>query len=134
PDVENLRSQEAGPADLPGRGPVIDALQTVEPQSLALTRAEVAQARGYTGARVRVAIIDSGLDISQPDLRSVAATDARGVPLRVDFTVNPDPDDLYHDNYAARSERCAPGAYCRGRVRCGPGALPGRGCRCSISS
>lgn len=60
--------------------------QTVEPESLALTRADVAQAYGYNGAGVRVAVIDSGLDLNQPDLAGVAALDAQGRPLRVDYT------------------------------------------------
>jgi len=66
--------------------PVVDAAQTIEPESYALTRADVAAANGYTGAGVRVAIIDSGLDLSQPDLSVIAARDAAGAPLRVDYT------------------------------------------------
>lgn len=66
--------------------PVVNGAQTVEPESYNLTRADVAAANGYTGAGVRVAIIDSGLDLSQPDLSSIAARDASGQPIRVDYT------------------------------------------------
>jgi subtilisin family serine protease len=74
-----------------GAGPngvrrVVDMAQTVEPESFDLTRANVAQAHGYDGDGVRVAVIDSGLDVTQPDLAGTLATDVRGVPLRVDFT------------------------------------------------
>ncbi len=66
--------------------PVVNVTQTIEPESYALTQADVAAANGYTGAGVRVAIIDSGLDLSQPDLSSIAARDASGNPIRVDYT------------------------------------------------
>src|SRR5207248_10559432 len=62
--------------------PSVNVAQTVEPESFDLTGAHVAQAHGYDGAGVRVAVIDSGLDVTQPDLAGLLATAAQGVPLR----------------------------------------------------
>ena len=72
----------------PGRAVAgrVDAPQTVEPESYALTRADVAQRAGITGAGVRVAVIDSGVDTSVPDLAGVLATDDAGRPLYSDWT------------------------------------------------
>jgi subtilisin family serine protease len=74
---------DAGPGS---NGPIVNEPQTIEPESYSLTRADVAQANGYSGQGVRVAIIDSGLDLSVPDLANTVARDSHGVPLRVDFT------------------------------------------------
>ncbi|HKC74050.1 MAG TPA: S8 family serine peptidase, partial [Chloroflexota bacterium] len=89
-----------------GTGPtgvrrVVDAAQTVEPESFDLTGAHMAQAHGYDGAGVRVAIIDSGLDVTQPDLAGLLATDAQGTPLRVDFTGTDLQDTVGHGTACA---------------------------------
>ena len=81
--------------------PVVDEPVSEEPESFSLTRANLAQARGYNGSGIRVAIIDSGLDINQPDLRGTVATDANGVPLRVDFTGTDLQDTLGHGTACA---------------------------------
>jgi subtilisin family serine protease len=89
-----------------GTGPngvrrVVDVAQTVEPESFDLTGAQVAQAHGYDGAGVRVAIIDSGIDVTQPDLAGLLATDAHGAPLRVDFTGTDLQDTVGHGTACA---------------------------------
>ncbi|HZS91606.1 MAG TPA: S8 family serine peptidase [Chloroflexota bacterium] len=82
-------------------GPIIDEPQTKEPESYSLTRADVAQANGYKGQGVRVAIIDSGLDLTVPDLAATVARDKNGVPLRVDFTGTDLTDTVGHGTACA---------------------------------
>jgi subtilisin family serine protease len=99
-----------------GTGPhgvrrVVDVAQTVEPESFDLTGAHLAQAHGYDGTGVRVAIIDSGIDITQPDLAGLLATDAHGRPLRVDFTGTDLQDTVGHGT------ACAGLIAAQGRVR-----------------
>ena len=89
-----------------GTGPngvrrVVDVAQTVEPESFDLTGAHLAQAHGYDGTGVRVAVIDSGLDVTQPDLAGLLATDAHGTPLRVDFTGTDLQDTVGHGTACA---------------------------------
>ena len=79
---------EGGAPVGPGTGTAgrVVAPLTVEPESYALTRADVAQRAGFNGAGVRVAVIDSGLDTSIPDLANVLATGDDGRPLYSDWT------------------------------------------------
>jgi subtilisin family serine protease len=57
-----------------------------EPESLGLTGATAVQAEGDAGQGVLVADIDSGIDVTQPNLQGVLAQDAHGQPLYKDFT------------------------------------------------
>ncbi len=84
-----------------GASRVIQVPPTNEPQSLSLTRATAALASGYTGAGVRVALIDSGIDTALPDLAGTMATDAQGRPLAVDFTGTDLTDTIGHGTACA---------------------------------
>jgi subtilisin family serine protease len=82
------RGAQGGAPVTPGGGvtPTVTVPQTVEPESYTLTRADFAHDAGINGAGVRVAVIDSGLDTSNPDLAGILATDANGKPLYSDWT------------------------------------------------
>jgi len=95
------RGADTAPGGNGTTGATVNTPQTVEPESYALTHADTVNARGITGAGVRVAIIDSGLDLSQPDLSSVAATDGQGNPVRVDFTGTGFQDTVGHGTACA---------------------------------
>lgn len=82
-------------------GTVVQAAPSVEPEALSIVHADTVQAQGITGAGVRVAIIDSGFDINQPNMQGVLATDAHGHPLRVDFTGTDLTDTIGHGTACA---------------------------------
>ena len=90
PPIPNSRSS-AGQGGGPGTGGTtmagrVNAPATIEPESYVVTRADVAQHAGITGAGVRVAVIDSGVDTGNTDLASALATDAQGQLLYSDWT------------------------------------------------
>lgn len=89
------------PPAKPGGRTTINVGQTVEPESYTLTGANQVNAEGFTGAGVRVAVIDSGIDLTQPDLTGTIARDASGAPLRVDFTGTGLADTVGHGTASA---------------------------------
>lgn len=66
------------------------------PLSLTLTGATDAWDMGIDGSGVRVAIIDSGVDFSHPDLAGTAALDSSGEALSIDFTSTDLNDTIGH--------------------------------------
>lgn len=67
-----------------------------EPESLDLTGATSVQARGDSGQGVLVADIDSGIDVTQPNMQGVLATNSAGQTLYKDFTNTGLQDSLGH--------------------------------------
>ncbi len=76
--------------------------QTVvsEPDTLSLTQADQVQ-KQFTGKGVRVAVLDSGIDLGQPDLQGVMATGADGKPLYADFSGTDLTDTVGHGTACA---------------------------------
>ncbi len=99
--VQDQAAADQAAAALPYAGPIVHTPVTSEPEALSLTHADATQKQGYDGRGVRVAIIDSGIDVNQPDLKGVVATDAAGRPLRVDFTGTDLTDTLGHGTAVA---------------------------------
>ena len=104
PALAEMRAQFAAAqaaGTTPYNGPVVRAPLSTEPEALSLVHADAVQQEGYAGRGVRVAVIDSGLDITNPDLKGVVATDARGRPLRADFTGTDLTDTVGHGTACA---------------------------------
>ncbi|HVA91106.1 MAG TPA: DUF5719 family protein [Chloroflexota bacterium] len=71
-----------------------------EPNTLSLIRADLAH-KQFTGKGTRVAILDSGIDLGQPDLKGVVATGSDGKPLYADFTGTDLTDTVGHGTACA---------------------------------
>ena len=80
----------------------VPAGQTVasEPNTLGLIKADLAH-KQFSGKGTRIAILDSGIDLGQPDLKGVVATGADGKPLYADFTGTDLTDTVGHGTAVA---------------------------------
>ena len=63
-----------------------------QPDALSIIHADTAQKR-FDGRGVRLALIDSGIDIGHPDLQGIMLKDSTGKPLYADFTGSGDLTD-----------------------------------------
>ena len=63
-----------------------------QPDALSIIHADTAQKR-FDGRGVRLALVDSGIDIGHPDLQGIMLEDAAGKPLYADFTGSGDLTD-----------------------------------------
>ncbi len=100
PNLAQLQEQESHAnlqvgATVPLTQPVVS-----EPDTLSIIKADVAQEQ-YTGRDVRVAIIDSGIDLSHPDLQGVMLKGPDGKPLYRDFTNTDLTDTVGHGTACA---------------------------------
>jgi subtilisin family serine protease len=71
-----------------------------EPDTLSLTQADQVH-KQFTGKGVRVAVLDSGIDLGQPDLKGVMAKGADGKPLYADFSGTDLTDTVGHGTACA---------------------------------
>jgi subtilisin family serine protease len=99
--VPDRHVQLDGGSELAPHGRVVTlarrpANTVTEPESLGLTGASAVQAGGDTGQGVVVADLDSGIDVTQPNLQGVLAQNAAGQPLYKDFTGTGLQDDMGH--------------------------------------
>ena len=72
----------------------------MSPDTLSIIHADLAQ-KQYTGRGVRVALIDSGIDLSHPDLQGVMLKGSDGKPLYKDFTNTDLTDTIGHGTACA---------------------------------
>ncbi|MGH2345962.1 MAG: S8 family peptidase, partial [Chloroflexota bacterium] len=71
-----------------------------EPDTLSLIQADQVQ-KQFTGKGVRVAVLDSGIDLGQPDLKGVVAKGADGKLLYADFSGTDLTDTVGHGTACA---------------------------------
>jgi subtilisin family serine protease len=100
PDGAELNAQlaHAGVRQLshaPAGQPIV-----AEPDTLQIIHADAAQ-NLFTGRGVRVAILDSGIDLQQPDLQNIVLRDAQGHLLYKDFTGTDLTDTVGHGTAVA---------------------------------
>ena len=88
------------------------ASNPVLPEAIRITHATDVQQTGDTGQGVKVAVINSGIDTSNPDLAGTLALAGNGQPLAADFTSTDLTDTVGHGT-ACASEIAAQGAVLR---------------------
>ncbi len=100
PNLAQMQDQEAH-AQVTAGG-AVPFTQTVvsEPDTLSIIHADLAQEQ-FTGRNVRVAVIDSGIDLSHPDLQGVMLMGSDGKPLYKDFTNTDLTDTIGHGTACA---------------------------------
>ena len=100
PDLSQEKLSSLAPAAFSGPGSDPDHPE-LSPLALNITRAPDAWALGVTGAGVKVAVIDSGVEFDHPDLVGTAVADSLGNPLAADFTSTDLEDTFGHGTAVA---------------------------------